>query len=402
MGVAVGLPLAKAGAAGVAFAARAALAERRGEQLVSDVPNPAPTAGLAAAVAVDELFTMPMGLLGSIFPQRQYQQSSSELDAAVRFYDAHGWLDDPTGYLAPPSPLEHVDIETVGRRRGPVEVLRSTSGFEPHPGEPGGDRWRSFAANQDLFATVLRHEGGPRPWLVCLHGAGMGRLRDVESFHVRKLHDELGVNVLLPVLPLHGRRRAGMGSDQMFVSNVHPVNNVLGLAQSIWDVRRLLGWLREHEGATSIAVYGFSLGSYVASLLSTVDGDLSCVIAVVPSGDLAEALRAAEPVVGSKRQAHRGVFDWRSALVHGIVSPLARPCLVPRERRFIVAGQGDRVAPPPGAVLLWRHWEEPSIRWQPTGHLTARVGDYDAHLAGILRASGVADPAGVGTATPAN
>ena len=173
----------------------------------------------------------------------------------------------------------------------------------------------------------------------------MGWLRDVDSFHARKLHHGLGVNVVLPVLPLHGRRRAGMGSDQMFVSNVHPVNNVLGLAQSIWDLRRLLAWLREHEGASTIGVYGFSLGSYVASLLSTVEADLAAVIAVVPAGDLAEALRAAEPLVPAKAKLHREVFDWRSALVHGVVSPLARPCLVPKERRFIVAGQGDRVAP---------------------------------------------------------
>ena len=402
MGVAAGLALAKAGGAGVAYAVRAGRAERRGEPLVRDVPNPAPTAGLAAAVAIDELFTMPMGVLSSIFPSRQYEQSSAELDDAVRFYDAHGWLDDPSGYFAAPSPLESVDIETVRRRRGPIEVLRFASEFQPHPGEPGGDRWRSFEANQDAFAVVLRHEGGPRPWLVCLHGAGMGRRTDVDTFHMRKLHRELGVNVVLPVLPLHGPRRAGMGPDKMFVSNVHPVNNVLGLAQSIWDLRRLLGWLREQEGATAIGVYGFSLGSYVTSLLATIEEDLACVIAVVPAGDLAEALRAAEPVVGSKRLAHRGVFDWRSALAHRVVSPLARPCLVPKERRFIIAGQGDRVAPPPGAVLLWRHWDEPSIRWQPTGHLTARLGDYDAHLSGILRNSGVAHPTSLAAATSAS
>src|SRR5262249_45223333 len=158
----------------------------------------------------------------------------------------------------------------------------------------------------------------------------------------------------------HGCRGEGMRPEQQFVSNVYPVNNVMGLAQSIWDLRRMLAWLREDQHATNIGVFGFSLGSYVCSLLSTLDGDLACVIAVVPTGDLAEALRAAEPRMSVKRRrAHGSVHDRRSALVHGVVSPRARPCRVPRERRFIIAGQGDRIATPPGAALLWQHWEKP-------------------------------------------
>jgi len=82
--------------------------------------------------------------------------------------------------------------------------------------------------------------------------------------------------------------------------------------------------------------------------------------------------------------------------VHSVVSPLTRPCLVPRDRRFIIAGLGDRIAVPSGAAALWRHWDEPAIEWRPRGHLTtARSGHYDEHVFGILRASGLAaaDPA---------
>ena len=192
------------------------------------------------------------------------------------------------------------------------------------------------------------------------------------------------------MLPLHGKRRAGFRPEQQFVSNVYPVNNVIGLSQSMWDLRRLLAWLREHEAAPSIGVLGYSLGSYAVALLSTLDGDLDCVVAVIPSADMAEPLRAVEPLAPSKRRAHRAVHDWRSTVAHSVVSPLARPCLVPRDRRFIVAGQGDHVAPPAGAVLLWKHWEESSILWRPRGHLTtARSAAYDRYLASILGASGL-------------
>jgi hypothetical protein len=390
LGATLGVLLVLAGAAGVLFAARAALAERRNESMLPDVPNPAPTLGLAAAVALDELVWMPMRFLGSLAPTRNYQRSSSELDDAVRFYESSGWLDDPASYFLTPGVPDDVRIRELRSRRGPVEEIRFTSGWEPHPAEPGGERWRAFGANREVVARVLRHDGGPRPWLLCLHGQGMGRLGDVDTLRLRRVHEKLGVNLLLPVAPLHGPRAEGMRSDQQFVSNVYSVNNVLGLAQTMWELRRMLAWLRGQEQAPSVGVYGFSLGSYGASLLSTLDAELACVIAVVPSGDLAEALRTSEPHFASKQRAHRAVHDWRSALVHRVVSPLARPCRVPKERRFIIAGQGDRIAPPAGAVLLWHHWEEPSIYWRPRGHLTtARSADYDEHLAGILRTSGL-------------
>ena len=393
LGAAVGVLLVLAGIAGARYAARAALAARRNVPMLPGVPNPAPTLGLAAAVALDEFVWMPMRLLGSLAPARNYERASSELDDAIRFYESNGWLDDPASYFPTPVAPDDVRIREIPGRRGPIEEIRFTSGWEPHPAEPGGERWRSFGANREVFARVLRHDGPPRPWLVCLHGQGMGRVADVDTLRLRRVHEKLGVNLLLPVAPLHGPRAEGLRSDQQFVSNVYPVNDVLGLAQCMWDLRRMLAWLREEERAPRVGVYGFSLGSYVASLLSTLDADLACVIAVVPSGDLAEAMRTSEPHFASKQRAHRMVHDWRSALAHRVVSPLAQPCLVPRERRFIIAGQGDRIAPPPGAVLLWRHWEEPAIYWRPRGHLTtARSADYDGYLAGILQMSGLTTP----------
>ena len=390
LGAIAALPFLKVGMSSAMFAARAARAHRSGTSMIPGVPPPPPSLGLAGAVALDELFMLPMGLLASIIPERAYEEASSELDDAVAFYDSNGWLDDPSSYFATPSAPRDVDVTRVRRRRGSVEVLRFSSDWMPHPGEPGEERWRSFSANREVYTTVLRHEGGPRPWLVAVHGQGMGRLHDIETLRVRHLHEELGVNVALPVLPLHGRRRAGFRPEQQFVSNVYSVNNVLGLSQSMWDLRRLLARLREHEAAPSVGVLGYSLGSYACGLLSTLDRELACAIAVIPSADMAEPLRVAEPLIGRKRRAHRALHDWRSIVAHRVVSPLVQPCLVAKDRRFIIAGQGDQVAPPSGAVLLWRHWEEPSILWRPRGHLTtARSSDYDYHLASILRASGL-------------
>ena len=381
-------PFVVAGAAGVRYTVRAGAARRRGEPIGPDVPAPAPSVGLAAAVAVDTLINLPMALLSSIGSPEHIARSSAELDEAVRYYEAAGWLDDPG--RRHPAPTDVPDGRVT--RQGNVELLRFDSGWQPIADEPGGDRWRSFTANEEVPVTLLRHPGGPRPWLVLVHGQGMGRANDVSMLRGRWLHEELGINVAMPVLPLHGARGTSMAPDRQFVSNVYLLNNVFGLTQAVWDLRRLLLWLRGEQGATAVGVLGVSLGSYVCSLLSTLEGDLSCVVAVVPTSDLAGALRAAEPLLASRRRLHRQLHDERSTAVHHVVSPLARPCLVAHDRRFIVAGQADQIASPAGAASLWRHWDEPSIEWRPRGHITSfRSAAYDEHIAAVLTRSGLSE-----------
>ena len=216
---------------------------------------------------------------------------------------------------------------------------------------------------------VLRHPGRPRPWLVAVHGQGMGRPSDDRMLRVLRLHEELGINVALPVLPLHGPRAAGFAPDQQFVSNVYPVNNVLGLTQSVWDIRRLLLWLRADQGATAVGVLGLSLGSYACSLLSTVEGDLACVVAVVPTSDLAGSLRSRPPAPVQApgctarctttvdprppRRLAAGAARASSPTIGGSSSPdrpIASP--LPRVPRSC-GGTGS----------------EPSILWRPRGHV---------------------------------
>ena len=56
---------------------------------------------------------------------------------------------------------------------------------------------------------LLRHKEH-RPWLVCVHGAEMGRAAlDLALFRAWHLHEDLGLNVVLPVLPMHGPRGTG-------------------------------------------------------------------------------------------------------------------------------------------------------------------------------------------------
>ena len=70
-------------------------------------------------------------------------------------------------------------------------------------------------------------------------------------------------------------------------------------------------------------------------------------------------------------------------------SPLTYQPLIPRERLMVIAGAGDRLAPPKHARLLWDHWDRPRIHWFPGNHLLhLDKGKYLKEIARFLREIG--------------
>jgi pimeloyl-ACP methyl ester carboxylesterase len=50
-------------------------------------------------------------------------------------------------------------------------------------------------------------------------------------------------------------------------------------------------------------------------------------------------------------------------------SPLNYAPLVPKDRRLIITGLGDRLAPPQQAEKLWEHWDRCAMHWFPGNHV---------------------------------
>lgn len=120
--------------------------------------------------------------------------------------------------------------------------------------------------------------------MVAIHGFATGYpFMDFIGMHARYLHQELGLNVVLPVLPLHGPRKITRISGEAFLS-FDLVNTVHGLTQAVWDVRRVLSWLTTQE-PTAVALYGVSLGGYIASLLTGLVDGIDAVVAGIPVVD---------------------------------------------------------------------------------------------------------------------
>jgi hypothetical protein len=326
------------------------------------------TAGLVTQVAMDEA-VMALVQGPKRFPRRaDYERVGAELAAAQELFADRGWLDDPRSYHRDPPPMEH-PVRTRGWALGQGYTRLSwESGYEVRPEEPGSDRWSAFVPNRTAAAWVLEHDDGPRPWMVAVHGFGTGApVADLITFRALHLHHDLGWNVAAVVLPVHGCRRSSRIGGEDFLG-FDMMNSVHALAQSVWDVRRLISWVRSRD-PSAVVLHGVSLGGYITSLTTCFEGDLDAAIAGIPVCDFPALFARQAPRHVRDRAAEHGILSGNAELVHRVVSPLSMPTLVPMDRRFVFAGLGDRMAVPSQAHALWEHWERPTIRWFPGNHV---------------------------------
>ena len=68
------------------------------------------------------------------------------------------------------------------------------------------------------------------------------------------------------------------------------MDNVHATAQAVWDIRRLLSWIRAQQPESPIGMNSISLGGYVTSLVASLEDGLMCAILGVPVADLIELL----------------------------------------------------------------------------------------------------------------
>lgn len=331
----------------------------------SDLPVARPTLSLATHALRDELVLLGLLWRRPLSDPRAYERINTEITEAVGFYRDRGWLDDPQDYFtAPPAP-EDVSIRSYTKGNRTHQRLSFASGYTPHPGEPGAQRWMSYTGNHREYALVLRHRE-PRPWLVCVHGTEMGRAGlDLTLFRAWHMHEDLGLNVALPVLPMHGPRARGLPKGAVFPGE-DVMDDVHGTAQAVWDVRRVLGWIRAEQPGARIGLNSISLGGYVAALLASLDDDLTCAILGVPPSNLVELLGRHSNL--SRDDPRRRTVELAGP-IGAMISPLSLQPKVPPQGRFIYAGLADRIVHPRQQVLqLWNHWGRPDVGWYQGGH----------------------------------
>ncbi|WP_051071259.1 alpha/beta hydrolase family protein [Ilumatobacter coccineus] len=339
-----------------------------------DLPRARLTPALAAKWIVDE-WALQLESANSRLraPSMSFRRRlRDELGDGVEMFNTEGWVDDPRSYHEDPPPLKRPRMTKKSVAGLEYEHLIVKSGYEPHADEPGRDRWLGYEPNRNAHAWVLRHDDGPRPWLICINGYRTGTpLVDFTTFNAKHLHHDLGLNLAFPVSPLHGPRSVGASGDRVLFGGA--MNTVHTAAQAIWDIRRLKSWIQDTQDATAVGASGISLGGYFTSLLACFEDDLACAIAGVPEADLVRGMRRNVEALLPPFYEQWGL-SWRSLeRVNRVVSPLAMDPLIPKEARYIFGGLVDRWVRPGNVHALWEHWDEPEICWYQGSHLSFRI-----------------------------
>ena len=334
-------------------------------QAEAELPVARPTMALAGQALIDEVLLASSRFLFGPPDQGVFERIEREVLEALDVFSDAGWIEHPEGYFSAPPPMDDFRLEHTRTRQHVYERLSFESGYEPRPDEPGRARWLDYPLNRRGYAWLMRHEQ-PSPWLVCVHGAAMGRpATDLSLFRAKWLHERLGLNVLFPVLPLHGPRRPNLIGGDMY-PGLDVLDNIHGTAQAVWDVRRLVSWIRSQDADAAIGFTGISLGGYVTSMTASLESGLACAIVGVPVVDLIDLI---ERHSGRFTDEELSRTESPARQLGRSISPLSLSPKVPPSGRFIYAGVGDRLVQPRRHVVrLWEHWGRPQIAWYQGGH----------------------------------
>src|SRR5699024_10947250 len=104
--------------------------------------------------------------------------------------------------------------------------------FEHNPQLPPSLEAARLGEPATAAVRLCRHDDGPRPWLVWVHGAGQGNWSDLMVARAHRWHHALGFNVALPVQPGHGVRRR---NDASYPGH-DPLANIAGMMRAISEV----------------------------------------------------------------------------------------------------------------------------------------------------------------------
>jgi pimeloyl-ACP methyl ester carboxylesterase len=259
--------------------------------------------------------------------------------------------------------------------RGNVENIRFDSSFRAINPDMR-EHWNRLKNNNVVHAQHWRHDDGRgsqkgRPTLCVIHGfMGSAYLANGLFFSLPWFFKS-GYDVLLYTMPFHGKRaekHSPFSGYGIFANGAGGFAETM--AQAIHDFRSVIDYL-ESTGVDRVAVTGLSLGGYTSALAASVDNRIQAVIpnvpVVTPESAFDDWWPANKLVTLGRRDG--GISRDAAAAASAYHSPLNYAPLVPKDRRLIITGLGDRLAPPEQAEKLWEHWDRCALHWFPGNHL---------------------------------
>jgi dienelactone hydrolase len=233
---------------------------------------------------------------------------------------------------------------------------------------PGG-----FAENNTVYGRLYRCEERwqGRPAIILLHGGNLmwGR-RNSLSYRfgyprMARRCNRAGFNAVTLELPCNFQRHPRQPGA---VNNWDYMRMAGAVAQAIAEIRALTGWLLQ-EGSPAVALWGVSMGGWLAGLTVCRDARLSAVVMTVPT--VRSNPSTTELII--RRQVREA---WRALHVAGRkldATPFnltsAQPT-IPKENILLIGGIHDLVCPMKPIEELWQLWGQPDIWRLSHGHIS--------------------------------
>ena len=223
-----------------------------------------------------------------------------------------------------------------------------------------------FAENNVAHGRLYRRakDWQKFPTLILLHGGG-DFLNHWYRFPwmVPAIH-RAGFNAVTLVAPYHFQRRVGgiEAFDHLRVAEA--------FAQGVTEIRALTGWLLD-QGCSSVALFGISLGGWMAGLAASRDMRLKAVVLAVPGVRRDYRATRGEGILWTPmRKAVEKQKVAREALDQTPLNLMLSQPIIPKENILLIQCRYDLLVEAEQTEELWQKWGRPEIWRLSHGHIS--------------------------------
>lgn len=202
------------------------------------------------------------------------------------------------------------------------------------------------------------------PTLILLHG-GSDSVNHRYRFPliVPAIH-RAGFNAATLAAPYHFQRcvRRIEAFDHLRVAEA--------FGQAVAEIRALTGWLL-NQGCPSVALFGISLGGWLAGLTATRDSRLKAIVLAVPGVRRDYRATRGECILWTPtRKALEKQKAAREALDKTPMNLMLSRPVIPKENILLIQGRHDLLVEAEQTDQLWEKWKQPEMWRLPHGHIS--------------------------------
>jgi dienelactone hydrolase len=223
-----------------------------------------------------------------------------------------------------------------------------------------------YPQNNIVHGRFYRHakDWQKFPTIILLHG-GSDFLSQRYGFPLKvpAIH-RAGFNAATLVAPYHFQRRVRR------IETFDHLRVAEAFAQAVAEIRAFTGWLLD-QGSASVALFGFSLGGWLAGLAAARDSRLKAVILALPGVRRDYRATRGECVLWTPtRKALEKQKAAREALDKTPMNLTLSQPVIPKENILLIQGRYDLLVGAEQTEELWQTWKQPEIWRLPHGHIS--------------------------------